>query len=341
MGLIVWLIQSSDMSDLISIIIPCYNIAPYIERCLRSVLGQTHQNFEIIVINDGSTDETAEIIDRIAKTDERMVVIHKENTGVSDTRNRGLEIAHGAYIGFVDGDDEVYPDMFEFLLSNAKKHHADISHCGFELVNPDRTIPINGTGQRVIQTRNEALVSLLQGKLFEPSSCNKLYRREILEAVRYPVDIRINEDLLFNVEAFKKCERAIFEDVVKYRYMYNPSSASRSDLVLHKAKHVMLVATRIKALLEDYPLDGIIDRFYANKLINICRGLRQKDLLETDFGCQIISELKRLSPRNLGARLILLRLLLVRIPWLYDFVRCPYDIIFKRRQKWKLPEAEQ
>ncbi|MDC0270544.1 glycosyltransferase, partial [bacterium] len=105
-----------SVENLISVIIPVYNAAPYIERCLRSVVKQTYRNLEIIVVNDGSTDGTDEILDQFAGTDDRIVVIHKKNTGVSDTRNKGLDFASGDYIGFVDGDDEVYPDMFEFLL---------------------------------------------------------------------------------------------------------------------------------------------------------------------------------------------------------------------------------
>lgn len=120
----------------ISIIIPVYNIAEYLPRCLDSVLVQTHKNLEIIVVDDGSIDSSKDVINAYAEKDSRIVAIFKENSGVSDTRNKGLEIATGDYIGFVDGDDYIEPDMYEILLKNALKYNADISHCGYKLITP-------------------------------------------------------------------------------------------------------------------------------------------------------------------------------------------------------------
>ncbi|MDB4730505.1 glycosyltransferase [Akkermansiaceae bacterium] len=329
------------MENLISVIIPVYNAAPYIERCLRSVVKQTYRNLEIIVVNDGSTDGTDEILDQFAGTDDRIVVIHKKNTGVSDTRNKGLDFASGDYIGFVDGDDEVYPDMFEFLLGNALKFNADISHCGFELVNPDRTIAINGTGLIVTQNRNESLTSLLQGKLFEPSNCNKLFKRELLNDLRYAIDIRINEDLLFNVEAFNQCENSVYEDVVKYRYMYNPGSAARSGFDISDTNNVVTVARRIKGLLSnDFEMKGVVDRFYTEKLINLYRTLHENKATSNELSSEIRQELKKVNDRNVGIRFRILRILLLTFPSLYDLIRGFYDRVFSHRQKWKIPEYE-
>ncbi len=329
------------MQNLISIIIPAYNIAPYIERCLLSAMSQTHNNLEIIVVNDGSTDETGQIIDRIAETDERFIVIHKENTGVSDTRNRGLDIAKGDYIGFADGDDEAHQDMYEFLLKNAKKYNADISHCGFELVNPNRTIEINGTGKIVVQDRNEAISSLLGGKLFEPGTWNKLYRREILNTVRYPIDIKINEDLLFNVEAFKNCKCSVFEDVVKYRYMYNSSSAARSGFEISKLKNVLTVAKRVQECLDDeVKLRLEVDRFYAEKILNVYRAFYVNGVKNIELFTELKKELRHCKGFRMGKRFLILRALLLDFPWLYDFSRIFYDRLFSHRQKWKVPEHE-
>lgn len=330
-----------SVQNLISVIIPIYNAAPYIERCLLSVVNQTYRNLEIIIVNDGSTDNTGEIIDRFAKIDERIIVIHKENTGVSDTRNRGLDIARGDYVGFVDGDDEAHLDMFEFLLANARKYNADISHCGFELVNPDQTIPINGTGVVVVQNRSESITSLLQGKLFEPSNWNKLFKRELLNGLRYAIDIRINEDLLFNVEAFNQCERAVYEDVVKYRYMYNPSSAARSGFDISKTNNILTVARRIKALLSnDFEMKGVVDRFYAEKLINLYRTLHENKATNTELFSELRQELKKVNGRDVGIRFQILRILLLTFPSLYELIRGFYDRVCSHRQKWKIPEHE-
>ena len=122
------------MKELISIIVPVYNVEQYLDDCLISIINQTYKNIEIILIDDGSTDKSGKICDEYAKKDSRIIVIHKENGGVSSARNAGLRIAKGAYIGFVDPDDWIAEDMYEVLYSNAKKYDADVSVCKYKIV---------------------------------------------------------------------------------------------------------------------------------------------------------------------------------------------------------------
>ena len=110
----------------VSVIVPVYNIEQYLPRCLDSILSQTHRNLEILVVDDGSTDNSSYVIRQYAKKDKRIIPLFKKNTGVSDTRNKALDKATGDYIGFVDGDDYIEPDMFEILLDNALRYQADI-----------------------------------------------------------------------------------------------------------------------------------------------------------------------------------------------------------------------
>ena len=125
-------------SVLISIIVPAYNIENYIGRCLDSLLHQVYEKLEIVVVNDGSIDDTGRIIDQYADMDQRIVPLHKANGGVFSARLAGIEKATGEYIGFVDGDDYIEPEMFGRLLKNAMKYNTDISHCGYQMVFPDR-----------------------------------------------------------------------------------------------------------------------------------------------------------------------------------------------------------
>lgn len=216
------------MEPLISIIIPAYNIEAYIGRGVQSVCEQTYQNLEIIVVDDGSTDRTGKILDQLAQKDQRIKVIHKENAGVSAARNDGLDHAHGDYIGFVDGDDTIAPDMYEFLLENARKYQADISHCGYQMVFPDRRDDYYGTGKIVEQTSESGVQDLLTGALIEPGLCNKLYKKHLFQEFRLNTKIKINEDLLANYYLFRQAEKAVFEDQMKYFYMVRKSSASTS-----------------------------------------------------------------------------------------------------------------
>ena len=174
---------------LVSVIIPAYNIEDYIGRCLDSVLSQTYKNLEIIVIDDGSSDRTGEILDDYEKKNHRMKVIHKENGGVSSARNIGIDRANGDYIGFVDGDDRVNPKLFETLVKLINGENADIAHCGYQMVFPDRVDYYYNTGKRVIQTKEQGLKDLLAGEMIEPALYNKLYKRELFE------NVRLNENL--------------------------------------------------------------------------------------------------------------------------------------------------
>lgn len=160
---------------LVSVIIPAYNIEDYIGRCLDSVLSQTYKNLEIIVIDDGSSDRTGEILDDYEKKNHRMKVIHKENGGVSSARNIGIDRANGDYIGFVDGDDRVNPKLFETLvkLINGKMQISHIVDIRWYFLIVDYYY---NTGKRVIQTKEQGLKDLLAGEMIEPALYNKLYK---------------------------------------------------------------------------------------------------------------------------------------------------------------------
>lgn len=213
----------------ISIIIPAYNIAPYLPRCLDSVLAQTYSNLEIIVVDDGSTDNTKKVISEYAQKDSRIVPVYKENTGVSDTRNKGLDIATGDYIGFVDGDDYIENNMYESLLNNALKYNAGISHCGYKLKFPANEYDLHGTGKIIEQDKQQGIIDLLEGTLVEPSLCNKLFSKKCVKGLQMRKDIKMNEDLLFNIMSFAKSEKSIFEDKPLYNYIMRTNSATTSS----------------------------------------------------------------------------------------------------------------
>lgn len=225
---------------MISVIIPVFNLENCIARTLDSVLGQSCPELEIIAVNDGSSDGSTQILDAYAQQyPQKLRVIHKENGGVTSARLAGVRQARGEWIGFVDGDDEIESDMYEFLLNNALQYRADISHCGYQMVFPDgRVNRFYGTGRRVQQNTAAGLTDLLDGAFVEPGLCNKLYSRRLFDAVlrdgRMPLDIRINEDLLMNFYLFSQAEHSVFEDRCKYRYLVRPTSASRQKMNAHK-----------------------------------------------------------------------------------------------------------
>lgn len=261
------------MELLISVIIPAYNIEKYIGRCLDSLLKQTYKNLEIIVVDDGSTDDTAKIIDEYTYSYDNIKVIHKANSGVSATRNTGIDIAKGDYIGFVDGDDTVDDDMFEILIRNAINYDADISHCGYRMVFPSRTDYYYNTGDIVIQYNHEGLKDLLKADRVEPGLCNKIYKSSLFEDIRLNEKIRYNEDLLANFYLFKKAKKSVFYDKCLYNYMIRKGSAATKQISKNKIIDPILVLEEIKNSLEKgTDLYEIAYKRYLGSLIGVCRN---------------------------------------------------------------------
>lgn len=224
-------------NDLISIIVPAYNVEKYVKKSIESVLCQTYQKIEIICVNDGSEDNTLQVLQSIAATDKRIKVFSKNNEGVTKSRQFGVEQAQGEYIGFIDADDLVEPIMYERLIVNLKKHDADISHCGHVIERPDGSKEFFYNTNRILeQDRNSGIVSLISGH-FEPSLCNKLYKNTLLHDLfnSNVLDdtIKINEDLLMNYYLFKTAKRSVLEDNCYYHYIKREGSASTSAIT-HK-----------------------------------------------------------------------------------------------------------
>lgn len=235
-------------NEKISVIVPAYNTGRWIIRCLDSLLNQTYENLEVIVVNDGSTDDTREVLDAFVQGNVRVKVIHKENGGVTSARLRGAAEAEGDWIGFMDGDDVVEPDMFQRLYENAAD--ADISHCGHQVLFPDGRVEyVHNSGVRKEQDHITALQDLLDGSLVESSLCTKLFRRSLFEGLPQWMDpaIKNNEDLLMNYYLFSKAERSVFEDFCPYHYILRQGSASYNQFNEHSLFDPIQVRQKILA----------------------------------------------------------------------------------------------
>ncbi|MGF7534277.1 glycosyltransferase [Bacillus mexicanus] len=217
------------MSPLASIIVPMYNVEPYIEECINSLLCQTLSDIEIILVNDGSPDRSGEIAVNYAKRDARIRVIHQTNGGLSSARNAGIKAARGTYIGFVDGDDYVSSAMFQRLIEEAEEHRLDIAGCGFYKQSADRRtyVPPQLDKNRVL-TKPEIAERLKQAHemRFIWFVWRYVYRRELLERTNlmFDEDIRFAEDSPFNLSAFCEAKRVKMLDEGLYIYRENPNS---------------------------------------------------------------------------------------------------------------------
>lgn len=261
------------MTDLISVIVPVYNVATDLPRCLDSILAQTYSNIEIVAVDDGSADLSGNVLDCYAEAHPSIRVFHQENGGVTSARLRGVQEAAGQWIGFVDGDDEIEPTMYERLLSNAETHRADISHCGYQMRFEDgRVNYFHNTGTVEVHDRTRALRELLSGQRIEPGLWNKLFRKALFQDLEMDQSIRINEDLLMNYSLFSSAERSVFDDWCPYHYIVRSNSASRASLNEHKIYDPIRVKEIIRHAAPEH-IRADAQRAYVSTCITICHAL--------------------------------------------------------------------
>lgn len=215
------------MNQLISIIIPVYNVGTYLDHCLKSITNQTCRNLEIILINDGSTDGSGGICDVWASKDPRIKVLHTTNQGVAAARNYGLHIANGDYIGFADADDWAEPDMFEKLAGSLEQYNADIALCGFEEKWPDYSVLKVSESFRCY-TKEEALRELILDRNMQSYVWNKLFRRECIPATPFPPLKRMS-DLGGMHNFFRKADKIVEINRVLYHYIRKNNSLVGKD----------------------------------------------------------------------------------------------------------------
>ena len=256
----------------ISVIVPVYNCADYVERCIRSIMAQTYHNLEIICVDDGSSDGSGNILDALALEDSRIRVIHQANCGASAARNTGINNMTGQFVTFVDSDDAIEPDMYEMLMSLFADEDIDIAHCGYRRVYSDgSTKDVTGTGKCVIQTRYEAAECLLRGTLFVGSMWNKLYKAHLFTGVRLDPAVAINEDILANAALFNCARRLVFKDVCKYHVHERTGSVSSVTKEYKKWIDSVHVAEKMLAIYKNTPAEAAAEERFITLQIGLYR----------------------------------------------------------------------
>ena len=213
----------SQEKALISIIIPVYKVEKYLEKCIQSVINQTYENLQIILVDDGSPDNCGKICDDYAKKDHRIEVIHKSNGGLSDARNKGLEIAKGEYIGFVDSDDYIEADMYEVLYNLLKQYNADVSICNFYTVSQGKISIKNADNGINEYNRIEILKEILLDKNIQSYAWNKLYKKELFDEIKYPIGKKY-EDIGTTFYLLEKCNKVVVTGKSEYYYINRQDS---------------------------------------------------------------------------------------------------------------------
>ena len=207
------------MNELISIIIPVYNVDSYLEICVQSVLNQSYKTIEIILVDDGSTDSSGVICDKLARNDRRVRVIHKPNGGLSDARNIGIKNAKGDYFFFVDSDDQIDLQSLEYLYELLKEHDSEIAICDLLHCYTEDVITYN-YGKKVIDySSKDAIIEMLYQKSFLVSACGKLFAKKCFDDISFPVGI-IYEDSAVMYKIFERASSIVYSDAKLYAYMH-------------------------------------------------------------------------------------------------------------------------
>lgn len=243
---------------LISIIVPVYNAEKYIKKCVDSLINQTYENLEIILINDGSKDNSYDILSQYEGRDPRIVLINKDNTGVSDTRNIGIDKATGEYIGFVDADDYVEPQMYEKLFDAIVSEGADISCAGYLIEDEDNAeniIPKAISEKTVYSGKSEIFERYLRQDYYtgiENGNWNKLFKSSVIKGVRYS-KYAYGEDVEFLINTLKNSDKIVCIEDTLYHHITNSDGASQKKFNMRMMELVKVSDDVVQYINENYP----------------------------------------------------------------------------------------
>lgn len=213
----------------ISVIIPVFNAAKYVSKCIQSVLNQSLPEIEIIIINDGSTDGSKSIIQSFAERDNRIVFVDCQNEGVSSARNKGIHIAKGEFIGFVDADDWIEPAMYETMFTKAVETNSDLAICNVNQVSATKAdrvrLALDNRVLNITENIEEEIVNLMRFK-YDYANWNKIYKAQIIKQnhLYFAEQMTVYEDLLFNLYYFQYSQKAVMVNEAMYHYRIHPDS---------------------------------------------------------------------------------------------------------------------
>lgn len=255
-----------NCKGLISIIVPIYKVEKVLDRCIRSIVCQTYSDLEIILVNDGSPDNCPDICDRWEKKDSRIKVIHKENGGLSDARNAGLEFANGEFIGFVDSDDWIAPEMYERLLKSMIQNNSDIAACSVEMVweNNSQSRMLTQQKNCVLNRKEAQLELLIESKLKDPV-WYKLYRKSVIEGIFFEKG-KYHEDVFWSYRAIGNANSVSIIDYIGYYYWQRGESIMGEKYSLKRLDAVEGKCNRQEYFKEYFPeleSKGLVDLWFT------------------------------------------------------------------------------
>lgn len=239
---------------LISVIVPVYKVEQYLQQCVDSICAQTYRNLEIILVDDGSPDRCGQLCDELAMTDSRIRVIHKRNGGLSSARNAGLEVMQGEYVGFVDSDDWIDPEMYERLYQDIQEHEAQIACCGIARCKGDTVQSYFNPklDEKFCLNVEDAMCELIQNYRITNSVCDKLYHVSIFDGLRMKEGI-LYEDAQIQPLCIHCAQKVVYDARPMYCYRLSEGSILRGTFSLRHLDNLNVSRERIGFFTEYYP----------------------------------------------------------------------------------------
>lgn len=275
----------------LSVIVPVYKVEKFLSKCIESILNQTYKDLELILIDDGSPDKCPKICDEYAKKDDRIVVIHKENKGVSVARNTGLDIAKGNYIGFVDSDDFIDNKMYETMISELEMNKCDLAICGYDYVDEDSNVnrPYKISENEILNQHDVMKKQYDINPTIRFGVVNKLYKKDLMGTIRFPIDLHSGEDGVVLFEYLKKVKKAVFVHKPLYKNAERQGSATHGGLKPEDLKNALYMHKKMALYVKEIYSDVYHHAF--SFYIDICLryyNLCKHDKAVSDEICKII-----------------------------------------------------
>lgn len=239
-------------NPLISVIVPIYNSEQYLDMCVKSILGQTYENIEVVLVDDGSSDQSGEMCDQFACKDRRIIVVHHQNNkGSSAARNTGLQKATGEWIGWVDSDDWVEPNMYEELIRLCRQAEVNVAVGGWMEEFPQKTVLYKWEAE-MIKDGLSALYALLEDQVMQPSMCNKLWKREMFDGIFFP-EGRCCDDIAVSYRLIERADRVGCVKGAYYHYRQHGGTNAHGTALKNSADHFLSAKERYDVLTAKYP----------------------------------------------------------------------------------------
>lgn len=322
------------MRKLVSVVVPVYNVQNYLNRCMKCITGQTYSKLEIILVDDGSNDQSGEICEIWSEKDDRVITIHQKNGGLSAARNAGIERASGEYLIFVDSDDVIDVKMIEQLVDLIENQNAEIAICGVNHIFDETSIKFERTETAIkILDKNTAIREMWYQKSFLPSAWGKAYSRQMFGNSRFTEGI-LFEDIDLMHELFWKCNRIVYQDAPLYGYVHRENSITTSQFT-EKDCVILNVSDKLLRFAEEnnknllpaaqsYAVTAAF-RVYLNAPRNEKKYegfLREAVALIDEYGKNVLND-NNVRRKNRCALVM------------YFYCKPLLEIIYKRKNRWK------